>query len=199
MRKEIRIAGFGGQGIALAGYILGKALALYDDREAVMTQAYGPEARGGASSTNVVVADRPIAYPFVQDADVLVAMSQEAYTKFRPAVKADALVLIDDDLVNPMEDDHPYRIPATRLAEEMGRRIIANVVMLGFFTAVTQIVTRPAMEEAIKTSVPAKAANLNLEAFTKGFDYANQTCPPSVPPSLQGKGERGARSKRIAS
>src|SRR4030067_523155 len=82
MRKEIRIAGFGGQGVALAGMVLGKALTIYEDMEAVMTQAYGPEARGGASSANVVLSDQPIAYPFVQAADVLVALSQEAYSNF---------------------------------------------------------------------------------------------------------------------
>jgi len=194
MRKEIRIAGFGGQGIALAGFILGKALALYDDLEAVMTQSYGPEARGGASSTNVVASDRQIAYPFVQNADVLVAMSQEAYTKFRPTVRPDAMILIDEELVNPQDDDHPYRIPATRLAEEMGRRIIANVVMLGFFTAVTEIVTREAMEKAIETSVPAKAVDLNKKAFSIGFEYFRPN--PPRPPSLGGKGgHRGERSK----
>lgn len=188
MRKEIRIAGFGGQGIALAGFILGKALALYDDLEAVMTQSYGPEARGGASSTNVVVSDRQIAYPFVQNADVLVAMSQEAYTKFRPTARPDAMILIDEELVNPQDDDHPYRIPATRLAEEMGQRIIANVVMLGFFTAVTEIVTREAMEKAIETSVPAKAVDLNIGAFAKGFEYALARPHPSLPSPKIGRG-----------
>ena len=103
MRQEIRISGFGGQGVGLAGFILGKALALYEGREAVMTQSYGPEARGGASSTNVVLSDQEIAYPFVQNPDVLVALSQEAYSKFRPQVKDGALVLIDADLVTPLD------------------------------------------------------------------------------------------------
>ena len=98
MRKEIRISGFGGQGVVLAGYILGKALTLYDGLEAVMTQSYGPEARGGASSANVIVSDRSIAYPFVQQPDILVALSQEAYTRFRPMTKPEALILIDEDL-----------------------------------------------------------------------------------------------------
>ena len=114
MRLEIRIAGFGGQGVVLAGYVLGKALALYSDREAVMTQSYGPEARGGASSADVVVSTEPIAYPFVQQPDYLVALSQESYTKFRPTIRPDAMVLIDQDLVNPQDGDQIHAIPATQ-------------------------------------------------------------------------------------
>jgi len=174
MRKEIRISGFGGQGVVLIGIILGKALALYDNMEAVMTQAYGPEARGGASSSNIVVSDREIAFPFVQQPDILVTLSQEAYTKFRPTAKPDALILIDDDLVKPDPDDHVYGIPATHLAEELGRRIVANVVMLGFFTAISGIVSREAIEEAIKTTVKKKTIPLNMQAFSVGFDFAHK-------------------------
>ena len=171
MRKEIRIAGFGGQGVGLAGNILGKALALYDELETVMTQAYGPEARGGASSADVVVSDRTIAYPFIQHPDILVALSQEAYTKFYPATKSEGLVLIDKDLVTPQSTKHLYPIPATRLAEEMGRRIVANMIVLGFFPAVTGLVSRQAVEKAIETTVKAKTVPFNLEAFAKGFEY----------------------------
>lgn len=174
MRKEIRFAGFGGQGVGLAGYILGKALALYDGFETVMTQAYGPEARGGSSSANVVVSDRPIAYPFVQHPDILVALSQEAYTKYFPTTKSDALILIDEDLVSPRSGGEVYFVPATRLAEEMERRIVANMVMLGFFTGVTGLVTRNAVEEAIKTTVKAKTVPLNLKAFVKGYEYRSK-------------------------
>jgi 2-oxoglutarate ferredoxin oxidoreductase subunit gamma len=174
MRKEIRLAGFGGQGIGLAGFILGKALSLYDGFEAVMTQAYGPEARGGASSTNIVLADRSIDYPFVQQADILVALSQESYSRFFPEVKPGAMVLIDEDLVTPQDETNLQAIPATKLAEELGRRIVANMVMLGFFTAVTKAVSREAMEEAIQTSVPKKTIPLNLQAFQTGFDYASE-------------------------
>lgn len=171
MRKEIRIAGFGGQGVVLAGYVLGKALALYAGREAVMTQSHGPEARGGASSADLVVSEEPIAYPFVQQPDFLVALSQEAYTKFRPSAKQSALVLIDGDLVRPEDGDQIKAIPATRLAEDLGRRIVANVVMLGFFTAVTGLVDPKAMLRALETSVKAKTLPLNLSAFQAGFEY----------------------------
>lgn len=172
MRTEIRISGFGGQGVALAGYILGKAASLYQGLEAAMTQAYGPEARGGASSSDIVIADRPIDYPFVQQADILVALSQEAYTRFRPEAKPQAVILVDAGLVTPSPDDRPWSIPATQLAEQLGRRIVANVVMLGYFTAVTGLLQRQAVEKAIETSVRPKTLVLNLEAFSIGFEYA---------------------------
>jgi len=179
MRREIRIAGFGGQGIGLTGFILGKALALYDGREAVMTQAYGPEARGGASSANIVTAEEPIDYPFVQQPDILVALSQEAYTRFRPTVKPQALILIDQDLVLPNPDDQVHAIPATRLAEDLGRRIVTNLVMLGFFTAVSELVSRQAVEQAIRSTVKPSTLPLNLQAFLTGYEYARQ--PEELP------------------
>ena len=177
MRKEIKITGFGGQGVVLAGYIVGKCLSLHEGLEAVMTQSYGPEARGGASSSNIVVSDEPIDYPFVQQADILVALSQEAYTKFRPQSKSDAVCLIDEDLVKPFDDDQPLKIPATKLAEELGRRIVANVVMLGFITASTGLVKRDSMEETIKSSVKEKTIPLNMKAFETGYQYAKQPEP----------------------
>ena len=172
MRVEVCISGFGGQGVGLAGNILGVALAIHSELEAVMTQAYGPEARGGASSANLVVSDERVDYPFVVDADILVALSQEAYNKFRPRVKPQAKVLIDSGLVTPTDHDHPFKIPATELAEALGNRIVTNLVMLGFFTAVTGLVTRDAMEKAIHSSVKPRFIELNLQAFANGFEYA---------------------------
>lgn len=171
MRKEIRIAGFGGQGVVLAGYILGKALSIYAGREAVMTQSHGPEARGGASSADLVVSEEPIAYPFVQKPDYLVVLSQEAYTKFRLECSKSVEVFIDVDLVVPEDGDKVYSIPATQLAEDLGRRIVANVVMLGFFTSTSGLVDSQAMHKALKTSVKAKTLSLNLEAFKAGCDF----------------------------
>jgi 2-oxoglutarate ferredoxin oxidoreductase subunit gamma len=172
VRQEIRISGFGGQGVVLAGFLLGKAFSLYQDLEAVMTQSYGPEARGGASSSSIVVADYPIAYPFVQEADVLIALSQEGYTRYRGEAKPEAIIIIDEGLVTPKPDVQQFGIPATKLAEDLGRRIVANVVILGYFCAISDVVTREAMEEAIRTSVKPRTLSLNLEAFEVGFAYA---------------------------
>jgi 2-oxoglutarate ferredoxin oxidoreductase subunit gamma len=171
MRKEIRISGFGGQGVVLAGYIIGKAFSLYQDLEAVMTQSYGPEARGGASSANVVVADRPIDYPFIQRADVLIALSQEAYTRFKPDTHEESLILNDQDLVQPGPEDAVLQIPATRIAEDLGRRIVANMVMLGFVTQHLDLIDEEALKKSIETSVKAETIALNLQAFQLGYEY----------------------------
>jgi 2-oxoglutarate ferredoxin oxidoreductase subunit gamma len=171
MRKEIRIAGFGGQGIALAGLILGKAAAIFGDLEAVMTQSYGPEARGGASSANVIISDEPIDYPFVQHPDILVVMSQEGYSRFRPSANQRALILVDGDLVEPDAGDCPLSVPATQLAVGLGRRVVANVVMLGFFTATTRLLSREMMEQALRSSVRPHLVDLNLKAFALGFEH----------------------------
>ena len=181
MRLEIRIAGFGGQGVILAGYVLGKALALYSDREAVMTQSHGPEARGGASSADLVVSTEPIAYPFVQQPDYLVALSQEAYTRFSPTIKPEAMVLIDQDLVNPRNGDQIHAIPATQLAEDLGRRIVTNVVMLGFVTKLAGIVTPEAMVRALGDTLNPRILDLNIRAFNAGLEYqANQNKQPEA-------------------
>lgn len=172
MKKEIRISGFGGQGVALAGMILGKAATLYENIEAVMTQNYGPEARGGASSADVILSDTEIAYPFVQEADILVALSQQAYEKYRPLAKKDAVVLIDQDLVTPKKGDKVLKIPSQKLAENLGRRIVTNIVMLGFLTAVSGLVKRENMEKALETSMKASILPLNKKAFATGYDYA---------------------------
>ena len=179
MRREIRISGFGGQGVVLTGYLLGKAYSIYQGLESVMTQAYGPEARGGSSSANVVVADRPIDYPFVGEVDCLIALSQEAYSRFRSEVKPEGLVLIDNGLVDSEPGDQVLGLPATSLAEELGRRIVANVVMLGFFTQMTGFVEREAMEQAIRSTVKPKTLELNLQAFERGycFDPAKEPNP----------------------
>ena len=181
MRVEIRIAGFGGQGIGLVGYILGKAISLYEGQEAVMTQSYGPEARGGASSANIVLSDREIAYPFVQKPDYLVALSQEAYTKFKPTAKPEAMVLIDGDLVKTGGAELVYAIPATQIAEDMGRRIVANVVMLGYVTALTGIVKPEAMLKSLEDTLNARILGLNIKAFEAGLEFQAEQPVQNIP------------------
>ena len=177
MRKEIRISGFGGQGIVLAGYLIGKAVALYQDLEAALTQSYGPEARGGASASNVVVADRPIDYPFIHSADILITMSQEAYTRYHHDLNPDGKILVDSGLVTPDDGVEVDGVPATELAEELGRRIIANVVMLGFLCRQTELVEKEALIRAIETTLPHKAIELNLAALERGYSYISEREP----------------------
>ena len=181
MRQELRIAGFGGQGVVLAGYLMGKALALYSDLEAVMTQSHGPEARGGASSADLVVSTEQIAYPFVQNPDCLVALSQEAYTKFKPSAKPEAMVLIDRDLVKPEDMQRVFAIPATQIAEDMGRRIVANVVMLGYVTALTGIVKPEAMLKSLENTLNVRILGLNIKAFESGLQFQAEQPVQNIP------------------
>ncbi len=171
-RHEVRLAGFGGQGVVLSGYILGKAAALYDGRSAALSQNYGPEARGGACAAEVII-DDVVDYPVMEHPGVLVLMSQEAAVRYSVDMTEETVVLVDQDLVKVGDGQKVHRIPATRLAEELGRRLVANIVMLGFVTAVTGVVGRDAIEEAIRTTVPPKTIDLNMRAFQAGYDYAS--------------------------
>jgi 2-oxoglutarate ferredoxin oxidoreductase subunit gamma len=175
---EIRFAGYGGQGIIRSGIIAGKAASIFDNKFSTMSQSFGPEARGGACSSQLVVSDTKVLYPYVTAADVLVAMSQEGYDKFEPEMSDSGSLLIDADLVKPKKPRSRikmFSIPATRFAEEIGNKIVANVVMLGFFTAVTGIVSYDAMKKALPGSVPERALPLNIKAFDKGYEYGKET------------------------
>ena len=174
---EIRIAGFGGQGVILAAAIIGKAAALFQGGYATMTQSFGPEARGGSSSAQVILSSEPILYPYVTQPDVLVVMSQEAYTRFAPELKHGGLLILEQDLVRT--DQFPagarvFGVPATRLAEELGRKVVLNVVMVGFFGAVTKLLEAEALRKAVADSVPPALQKLNLQAFDKGFEYGTR-------------------------
>ena len=173
-RTEIMMAGFGGQGIVLAGYIIGKAASVYDKKEAVQTQSYGPEARGGACSANVVIDENVIDYPLVSNVEYLILMSQEAYTTYGKRLARDGVMIIDEDLVHLSEEDKMgkvYLIPATRMAEELGKRIVSNIVMLGFFTAVTRLIHYEAMKKSVLDSIPKGTEELNTKAFEKGYQF----------------------------
>lgn len=175
VRHEVRLAGFGGQGIIMSGYILGKAAALYDGKDAVFSQSYGPEARGGACAAEVVIDDDQVDYPVLTRPDILVLMSQEAAQKYSADMADDAIVLIDEDLVTTGQGKVVRGAPTTRIAEDMGRRIVANIAMLGFLTGATGVVSRGAMEEAIRSTVPEKTIPLNMNAFNAGFEYGERS------------------------
>ncbi|RKY78359.1 pyruvate ferredoxin oxidoreductase [candidate division KSB1 bacterium] len=173
----IRFAGFGGQGIIRSGIIVGRAVSIYDNKFATMNQSFGPEARGGACSSELVISDSKVLYPYVTVSDVLVVMSQEGYDKFEPELSEEGMLLIDEDLVKPKPPRGKikiFSIPATKLAEELGNRIVANVVMLGFFTSLTKIVSVEAMRKAIPESVPSRFVELNLKAFDCGYEYSRK-------------------------
>lgn len=171
---EVRLAGFGGQGIILSGHILGKAASLIEQRHAVFTQSYGPEARGGSCSADVVVSESTIYYPKVGLPDVLVIMSQGAWGTYGGTIKPGGTLILDEDLVSL--DSEPegitvYRVPATRIAEEMGRKIVANIVMLGAVAALGGVVGYESLKESVLKSIPPGTEDLNISAFDKGHEY----------------------------
>ena len=170
--KAIIITGFGGQGIVLAGHVLGKAAALGDHKETTLVQSYGPEARGGACSAQVIISDRPIHYPHVRHPDILVCMSRAGFDRFIGEIGEQSVLLIDQDMVESSGINRDFfSIPSTRMAEELGRKMMANIIMLGFFTAVTGAVSEDAARMAVTDSVPKGTEEMNVTAFKKGHDY----------------------------
>ena len=171
-RSEIILTGFGGQGIVLAGKILGQAAAIGDNRESTLVQSYGPEARGGACSAQVIISDTAIHYPHVRRPDILVCMSQAGFEKYIGELSEAGTLLIDLDLVKPQGLGCEYfSIPSTRMAEELGRKMMANIIMLGFLVAVTKAVNPDSARAAVSSSVPRGTQDKNISAFNKGYDY----------------------------
>ena len=175
--NEIRISGFGGQGVIRCGYIIGKTASLFDGKHATLTQSFGPEARGSACSAQIIVDSDPVRYPYLTTPDTVVAMSQEAYDKFGFDIKRNGTLMIDDDLVKPEAAPagcRVYAIPATRIAEDLGNRIAANIVMLGFFTAVTDIISVQSARRALPSSIPPRFLELNEKAFEEGYRFGSE-------------------------
>ena len=184
---EIRVAGFGGQGVILSAVVLGKAASIYENGFATMTQNFGPEARGGACSAQLVVSDSPVLYPYVTEPDIMVIMSREAYHRFAHELTPGGTCIIEEDLVpvsHPSRDQKVFAIPATRFAEELGKRMVVNSVMVGFFTSVTKLLSADAVRKAVRDSVPSSFRELNLKAFEKGYEYG-LNAKAGAPPELE--------------
>jgi len=176
-RREVRVAGFGGQGIVLSGVIIGKAASIYMGKESAVMQSYGPESRGGACSGAVVIDDEPVDYPYTTKPDVLLLLSQEAYMKYHKTLKKGGLMLIDEDLVDLAGDDESaiiYKVPATRMAEELGKKIVANIIMLGAFVGISDVISFPAMKKSVLSMVPPKTKKINEIAVDKGYEYGKK-------------------------
>lgn len=174
-RTEIRLAGEGGQGMILAGIILAEAAAIYDGKQAVQTQSYGPEARGGASRSEVVISDGEIDHPEVLSPDVVLTLSQEAYQKFAKSVNPSGLLIVDEDRVQTSEGFKGIRIPVARIAyETTGKAITANTVALGVLVGLTGLVSREAIEKAVAARAPKGTEEMNRKALQAGFAAAEQ-------------------------
>lgn len=185
---EIKIGGLGGQGVILAGMIIGRGVSIYDSRHATLTQSFGPEARGSACSAQVIVSDDPIEYPYVTQPDILMVLSQEACSRFAPELSPTGTLIHEADLVRPddnlPETIHRYAIPATRIAEELKRRMVVNIVMVGFFAAVTDLVPVEALRQSVEVSVPPGTEDLNRNAFERGYAYGQTFLAGKTPTAV---------------
>ena len=172
-RKEIRIAGFGGQGVILSGTIVGKAASLYDGGFAALTQSYGPESRGGSCRADLVISDRPVDYPYLIKPEVQIILSQQAYNEYGKNLGKDTILIVDSDLVkvDPSQKHKPLSIPANRMAQELGRPVVANIIVMGFLAAISNIVSCEALRKAVLDSVPPGTEDFNIEAFELGYNY----------------------------
>ena len=170
-RIEVRISGLGGQGVVLAGEILGRA-AVYEGKHAVQTQSYGAEARGSAAKSEVIISESKIGFPKVRKCDVLVTMSQSAVERHLKDLKEKGVLIVDEDMVKhiPKTKAKVFRIPATKTAAKLLKsRLYANVIMLGALTKITGIVKEDAVERAITNSVPETAREANISGFREGL------------------------------
>jgi 2-oxoglutarate ferredoxin oxidoreductase subunit gamma len=184
-RYELRLSGAGGQGLLLAGKIIAEAAAIYDGRKATQAQSYGPEARGGASKSDVVISDEDIDYPRATNLDLLLALTQESVDAYADDVKDDGIVLVDSALVEkiPRGEYRVFEVPIAKTArDEVGRGGTANLVAVGIIAGLLDVVTPSAVESAIRARVPRGTEDVNIKAFRVGFDLA------------KGLGQKGAWS-----
>lgn len=174
-RYEIRFSGAGGQGLILAGVIMAEAASIYDGKQAVQSQSYGPEARGGASKSEVIISDEAIDYPKATVVDALLALTQEACNKYSHDLKEGGVLLIDSDLVTKMPEGNfkVVSFPIINTAKnDVGREIVANIVALGAIVALTGVVSKESAEKAVLARVPEAFLELNKKAFNMGYEKA---------------------------
>ena len=171
MKKEIRICGFGGQGVILAGFIIGKAASVFMDYNAVQSQSYGPEARGGAARSEVIISDEKIGYPRPTGVDLFVAMSQESFDTYRDDIDDDTIIVVDPDLVTKHNIGKPvFKVEAQKIAEGLGNKIVTNIVMVGASTSIFGLLDPEAVRKSVIDSVPSRFKELNEKAFEKGLE-----------------------------
>jgi 2-oxoglutarate ferredoxin oxidoreductase subunit gamma len=172
---EIRLSGAGGQGLVLAGHILAEAAALYDNNNATQSQSYGPEARGGASRSEVIISDGDIDYPKATHVDLMLALTQQACNKYVGDLRRGGILLVDSNEVTnlPHGDFKIYSAPIAEIAErEVGKKVVTNMVALGLIAELSQVVTTAAVEQALRKRVPKGTEEINLMAFRKGREAA---------------------------
>ena len=176
-RYGIRLSGEGGQGLVLAGRILAEAAAIYDEKNATQSQSYGPEARGGASRSEIIISDEDIDYPKATSLDLLLALTQESCNKYAKDLKDSGILLVDSGAVTRVPEGRYriYRVPITEIARsQLGKAVVANIVALGIIAQLSNIVSVEALESAVLARVPKGTEELNLKAFRSGMEAATQ-------------------------
>jgi len=174
-RFEICLSGSGGQGLILAGIILAEAAGIHDEKEVVQTQSYGPEARGGASRSEVVISDNTIDYPKVMKSDILLALTQTACDQYAKNLNNDGILVADSDEVENISSipNKKYLFPIAEAAQkEIGTKLVTNIISLGIIVGLTKVVTEEAIQKAVCSRVPRKAIEINKKALLLGFDIA---------------------------
>jgi 2-oxoglutarate ferredoxin oxidoreductase subunit gamma len=172
-RTEILIGGIGGQGVVLSGILLGTAATLFDGKQAVQTQSYSSELRGGSARSEVIISEKPVTDPQVRKPDILIVLAEEALPRYIGKIKSKGILAIDTDLVKGAKpgDYEILSVAATSLADkEMGNIIVANLILLGALIRKTSLLSVASLEKAIEMSVPKKAIQLNLKAFRRGLE-----------------------------
>ena len=196
----IRMMGKGGQGILLAGLMLAEAAAIYDNKYAVQTQAYGPQVRGGTSRSDIIIDSSPIDYPLIVEADVVLALSQRACGAHLAGLKKDGMLIVDSERVTRVPKVATVvAIPLTSWAQEAtGKAITANVLSLGFAMGLTDVVSRPAMTHAVAARAPRGTEQVNLSALAAGYDHAHdfqeEGSPREIVEAILQLAERGSIS-----
>jgi 2-oxoglutarate ferredoxin oxidoreductase subunit gamma len=176
-RFEVRIAGMGGQGIIMAAVMIGRAASIFGGKNVTLTQSYGPESRGGACKAEVIISDEQIDYPKLRKPSLIAIMSEEAYRKNISDANAGTVVVIDPDMIQEDQSSNlprMFHVPATRIAERLGKRIVANMVMVGAVVALMEMVDAAAVEKAIAKHTPRGTEKLNLDAFRSGYEFARK-------------------------
>lgn len=176
-RYEVRLSGEGGQGLMLAGKILAEAAAIYDDLNATQSQSYGPEARGGASRSEVIISDDDIDYPKAVEIDLFLALTQESVDRYIGDLKPNGILVVDQDTVKNIPQGS-YKIVKAPIIEtarkELGRSIVANIVALGIIAGIVNVVSEQALSKAIRARVPKGTEEMNFKAFQLGLEQAKK-------------------------
>jgi len=175
MRKEIRLAGTGGQGLLLAGVILAEAAGVYEGKKVIQTQSYGPEARGGASKTDIIISDDDILYPKARQVDIIACLSQKSCDAYLKDMKPDGIVIYDSFYVKHCIAQNCYGLPLAEMTrKKLSREIFMNIVLLGAFSEITKIVTLDSLKKALKNRVPPATIENNLQALDLGVEISRR-------------------------